>query len=607
MTRYFSVFGQAVALCLFLVSSLAKAQEVDTLAQPEDTTGLLKEVFRGKLARKINEALTAETFTDSLPQRKSEDVLKPYQGKIIRNIYVNHLGFNKSIYSPEKNIATWAAKAAGYLHTDTRPEIVRQHLFFSEGQRLNPYKLADNERFLRSLAFILDARVVADSIAGTDSVDVRVVTRDVFSIGGRLNLDPARFVAGLYDANFLGLGQRIGATSLHVPGRAPRWGYNVYYQKSSIWGSFINTTIGYTELNNASSYGGENEYAWYFEAERPLASPYAEYAGGLEISHNWSRNVYGYPDSIFLNYRYNVLDIWGGYNFGTYNNMNDRARHFAAIRYFHQNFTTQPFQTPYLDQRAYNDRTMVLGSVTFYKQNFYKTRFIYGFGRTEDLPYGTKLTMTGGYTRELGLERPYLSTELLKTFVVPKGHAFTLRTAGGGYWDDTGAEDFVLLVRGDFLSKLLRFERLKIRNSLSAGYAEIFRQKTAFLLNLNNQLRGFRPDSLFGYKRFHVQLESTFFTTWSLLGFRLAPFTSAEAGLLQQRGSERAANKIYPGFSGGIRTRNENLTFRTVELRLYYFPKAVAGVDHFEIRLRTNLRFGFSAPFATAPDLLIYN
>ena len=594
-------------ICVLMMQYTAAAQEQDTTAQEKDTTGILKDVFNGNLVKKLSETLTAETFIDSLPQRKSEDILKPYQGKIIRHIYINHIGFNKSIYSPQKNIATRAAKIADALHTETRPAIVRQHLFFTEGNPLNPYKLADNERYLRSLGFILDSRIVADSIEGTDSVDVRVITRDVFSIGGQLNPDPNRFVAGLYEANFLGMAQTVGVTALYSPRRFPHSGLNVYYQKSSIFGSLTNATVGYTQLNNASSYGGENEYAWYFMLERPLVSPYSRFAGGAELSHNWSQNVYVHPDSLFLNYRYNVADFWGGYNIGTDNNINNRARHFVAIRYFNQNFIQQPYQQFISDYTSYNDRQMILGSVAFYRQNFYKTRYVFGFGRTEDVPYGTKLTVTGGWTKELGLERPYISADLLKSFVVSEGHTYSFRTAAGGYWADSGAEDFVFLVSGSLLSKLMRYEKVKIRNSVTAGYSEIFKNKTNILLNLNNHIGGFRPDSLYGFRRLNLMIESTFFTTWSLLGFRFAPFSALEGGLLQQKSEGNTKSQLYPGFSAGIRTRNENLTFGTVEARIYYFPVAVPGVSTFEVKLRTNLRVRFSGRFATAPERLVYN
>ncbi len=37
--------------------------------------------------------------------------------------------------------------------------MIRDHVFFREKKPLNPYLLADNERYLRDLNFIVDARI----------------------------------------------------------------------------------------------------------------------------------------------------------------------------------------------------------------------------------------------------------------------------------------------------------------------------------------------------------------------------------------------------------------------------------------------------------------
>ena len=68
-----------------------------------------------------------------------------------------------------------------------------------------------------------------------DSVDVLVVTRDVFSIGGSFSprgVDETKFK--IYDANFLGMGQRIQFNGHYDPDRDPSFGYEVYYHKSSL-------------------------------------------------------------------------------------------------------------------------------------------------------------------------------------------------------------------------------------------------------------------------------------------------------------------------------------------------------------------------------------
>jgi len=53
-----------------------------------------------------------------------------------------------------------------------------------EKSLLSSYKLADNERLIRSLDFIQDARILVNYIPDNpDSVDLIVVVKDLFSIG----------------------------------------------------------------------------------------------------------------------------------------------------------------------------------------------------------------------------------------------------------------------------------------------------------------------------------------------------------------------------------------------------------------------------------------
>src|SRR5690606_39828076 len=59
------------------------------------------------------------------------------------------------------------------------------NLFIRENTKLNPYKIADNERFLRTIEYIQDARIIVIPIPETDSVDLVVITKDLFSLTGR--------------------------------------------------------------------------------------------------------------------------------------------------------------------------------------------------------------------------------------------------------------------------------------------------------------------------------------------------------------------------------------------------------------------------------------
>lgn len=597
----------------FLMRSPLWAQEKqDTTQVQADTTKaeqIIQDIRESKISKKIMKSLTRKRPSDPLAAVKSEEAFMPYRGKIIRNILIRHIDFQKTVYDTTRNIKNTITRAGNKLHSTSTDWLIRDNLFVRENKPLNPYKLADNERHLRDLDFLLEAKFYIIPLQSSpDSVDLVVLTRDVFSLGGTLNpANPSRTRIRLYDANLGGWGQRLQFNALIEPDRDPGFVYEFLYRKNSIAGTFINGTVGYTQLNTGSSYGEEEEKAYYIRFDRPLVSPYTRYAGGVEISRNWSENFFNVNDSIFRDYRYVVNDFWIGYNIGANRNFENRSRHFIAVRAFDQHFTQVPWQPWEQERPLYNDQSFILTSATFFKQDFYTARYIYGFGRTEDVPYGHHISLTMGWSRQRGIDRPYFGLEAEKSLVSPLGEFYTLGLRAGGFAND-GLEDATVLFSGSLTSRLIPQGQFLFRQSFQIDYTTVYKQRTSIPLDINNEfgLQYFRADSLWGTKRFNIHSETLAFSPWQLLGFRFAPFAFGEMALIS--GPEGSIfDKPYFGFGGGIRTRNENLIFGTVEMRIIYYPRTVEDISSFNIRFTSNLRIKYSAGFVRAPGFVRYN
>lgn len=576
------------------------------LAQVDTTKGILN----NQLSKQVIKRVSKKQRDTTLVAIKSEDAFMPYSGKIIRNITIKHIGFERTMYS-DRTLKSRAINVANSLHSNTQESVIQDNLFIRRNKPLNPYLVADNERYLRDLDFILDSKIYVRRVKGSkDSVDLEVVTRDVFSLGITGSADGVdEYSIGIYDANLMGLGQRVQGDVGFEVGKTPVAGVNLLYRKSSLGGTLINGSLGYTQLNNARSLGEEYEYAYFVRLDRPLVSPYSRLAGGLEVSQNWSKNVYLDRDSLFLRYRYNVTDFWGGYNLGIKNMVKNRNRHFVALRYFRQHFSRQPKQEDNQVLPLYNDSKFVLGEFTFYKKNYYKTRYVYGFGRTEDIPYGQTVSLTTGWMKELGIERPYVGASIIKSDVMKEGNFYEAEAGIGTFLNNGKSEDGSLFVSVQYYSKLFETGKVKIRHFVRAGYAQAINNRIRELVALNEELRGFSPDSLYGAQRISLRAETTLFTNWKLAGFRFAPFLSLESAYLKE--SEENQNVLprhfYWGSTGGMRIRNENLIFGTIELRAFYFPTDLQGVDQFSFKITTNVRLKYSGYFVRPPSLVRYN
>ena len=577
----------------------------------DTTKNIVNTVMDSKVSQEVQKAMTRKPPVQEILNIKSEEAFLPYDGKLIRNIIVNHVGFEKSITDSTINMRSRMVKIGNALHVNSKEWVIRDHIFFQEKKPLNPYKLADNERFLRDLDFILDARIFVIPLLSTDdSVDVLILTRDVFSIGGRISprgSDGFRF--RVFDTNVLGMGQRMQYNGYYDPDRVPDYTQEFFYRKSSVFGSLVNLTLGYTQLNTGSSYGDQEEQAYYVRLDKPLVSPYQRMAGGVEISKNWSRNFYSEPDSIFRDYRYSIKDVWMGYNIGIKLADEDRGRHFISARFFEQQFTVRPQRIYDQLNPLYNSRTNFLGAFTFFKQNFYTTQYVYGFGRTEDVPYGRYASIIAGWQRLMGIQRPYFGVDFEKSFVHRKGNFYTLAMRTGTFLYNDQLQDATILLAGRLFSKLKYYKRVMIRRSVDLDFTYVFNQKTNTLLDINNSfgIEGFAADSLLGTKRLHGRYEMVCYTNWKVLGFKMAPIIITDLAFIAEQGKLIFYDFPYLGLGTGIRTRNENLVFGTIELKFFYYPRTVEDMSHFRVALTSNVRIKYSGSFVRPPSFIVYN
>jgi len=108
--------------------------------------------------------------------------------------------------------------------------------------------------------------------------------------------------------------------------------------------------------------------------------------------------------------------------------------------------------------------------------------------------------------------------------------------------------------------------------------------------------------------RFTINGESVFYNTWKFVGFSFAPFVFANATYLKTIGGPVNAGDIYTTVGGGVRTRNENLVFGTIELKAYYYPRTTyLNTNPWNITINTDLRFKYVSQLIKRPDFVVVN
>ena len=551
---------------------------------------------------------------------KSEDPYLPYQGKIIRHIYIKTFNFDRSFDDTNARDNSLGARIGNRLHKSSRKFVIKDNIFVKENTPVNAYKMADNERYIRSLDYIHDARFILDSVEGApDSVDITVYTKDLFSIAGGAASNGLNHVnANLYESNLAGMAQRLDVSTLYDYNRNPIWGYGGAYTKRNVLGSFIDASFGYSIMNN-SPYTHEEETTEYIRLTRQLISPYSRFAGALTLSRNRAYNLYNAPDYLVYKHKYELFDGWAGYSLGikqlTATNNTIRDRRFLALRYYNRNFIEEPKQiqaSPIFDP-VFNSSQALLAQITFFRQDYFKTQYIYGFGTTEDLPYGYNIAVTAGLHRQwhnnLFLERPYAGVNASQYIASGKGDFIQLYLRMGTFLSNGQLQDASYLVGTTAYSRIWFLNSTKIRQYVNLSYTHLYNRTTFAPLRINNEYgpRGFLSDSAFGTKRLSLQLETIFFLKFKFLGFQFAPFPYGDLSLITPENGSYIQSSLYTSLGGGFRARNENLVFETIELRAFFFPVAPTNMRGFKIVINSNIRFRYSSNYITAPDLVHLN
>jgi hypothetical protein len=93
------------------------------------------------------------------PCLRNDKPFQRYSGRIIREVNIRVLEFGVPIADTSTHAKFKLKRLANSLHRDTREFVVRNNLFFNEGEKLSPYLLGDNEKYLRDLPYLLDAKI----------------------------------------------------------------------------------------------------------------------------------------------------------------------------------------------------------------------------------------------------------------------------------------------------------------------------------------------------------------------------------------------------------------------------------------------------------------
>jgi hypothetical protein len=486
-----------------------------------------------------------------------------YSGMKIRKIEIKRLNvFGSNINSPDFHEPNKIEKLLNKTHLNTNENIIKKNLLFSEGDTISPLTLSDNERLIRQLPYIDDARIVIVPVSDSEA-DVIVITKDIYSLGGKLSF--SGFDKGslsLFEKNIFGMGHEFGIEIPYDHKFSDSPGFGANYQVNNIFKTFSNLNVYFYDGLGKKTYG--------FDLSRNLVSSATKYAGGISIREMFTSDdldSLAVPASV----KYNLQDYWFLRSFLL--NKESVSRLILGVRYTNNNVFDHPFILP--ESYHYLQRyKMFLGSVSFSVQKYYKAKLIYGYGRTEDIPYGGLLNLTLGKEINEFKSRTYLGSYLSVGESINNLGYFFASAGFGTFFNEGKTEQGSLSLKTNFISNLSYLGRSRIRNFANVEYTRGFDRYSDEYLNFKseNGFSGFRNDSTGNAQRLSLSIESVIFSPVSFYGFRFAAFGFADFGFLFGTNDFVGSGDILSAIGFGVRIRNDNLVLNTLQIRLGVFP-----------------------------------
>ncbi|KAA2238466.1 hypothetical protein F0L74_19765 [Chitinophaga agrisoli] len=567
--------------------------------------------YRDSLLKRLTRQNVPEPAEIDSSLIKSEQYFKPFTGRVVRDIYYRQV----KVFGP-RNINDTSFRSnmklldiANRLHYNTNEWVIRQSLFFRESDTINPFTMADNERYLRNRPFIQDARLyIINTGASSDSVDLLVVTKDVFEYGFDLGeLSTSAFKGGISNNNLFGAGQGVDITGVWRNERTPTWGGAFRYTKFNVAGSFVDASVGFTTLNDwtpAALDTGVLEGSYYININRPLYRTGASLVGGLYLASNYSINYKNLSDSLYRKYKYGVIDAWLGYTLinPARSGQDPGKTPTVALQVRHYNlfFKDQPPQELYKQDPVYNNRRYYLGQLIAFWQDFFKAHYFFGFGRTEDIPLGYNASFSSGWESWKGRRRMYTGLEMQKFWMTGRHGLFNTSLGFSSFWQNGTSEDAVLRGRFEYYSRLVNLNRWgRLRQFVTADYLgnpnPFFYKPLG--VDVDAGIWGYRGSRINGFQRLNVRSETVYYSPLKILGFKFNFSSYLQLSQISEESNNIFKNPLHSMVGLGVRVRNENMSLNTLRIAAFYMPDAPRYVHPFllEITTVTDFRFDISA------------
>ena len=582
--QYLSLYvGKKLFIILIILFCTNSYAQTNNIIQTKDSLRFYKKIkkvaFKHGFTRWVYNAVFVdpepiEYPTTPIPKEVKEvKQINPYlkyDKKIIRHIYITVLDpFGHSINDTTVEKIDKLKKGANKLHIKTRHWVIRNRLLFKANDSINPLKLSETERIMRTAIFVNDTKIFISETNSKDSVDVNVIVIDKWTV-----IVPAELTtessgnATFINDNLFGWGQQFRQ---YISYSKPNiLNYKGFYNIDNVSDRFIASRINY-EINKEYKQVSLN-------VEKPFYSPLVKYSWSVNFNNIWSKT--SFTDSIDSIPRFVKLDnfkydLWLGRTIKLNKDLtifNQSTNILVGARHYKNIFLDRPSFN--IDTKKTNStNTALIANLGFAVQQYYKDKYIYRFGATEDVPEGLiAQVIFGGLKPEFSNLRYYVGAEIARAKHFKFGY-LTGTISVGLFFNKTITNDITTNYKLYYFSNLYKKGRWIFRQFLNYNwvYGTNKVNKEYIVLN-NSELYGFQNQSLQGNTKMIFNSETVAYMPYTFIGFRFAPIVQVGLGIVADAATTLNKSRLYQGYTLGLMLRNENLLNSTFQFSIGMYP-----------------------------------
>lgn len=513
-----------------------------------------------------------------------------YQGLIISDIIIKQPPIGEFSFADSTLYANKLAEIIQFFHVYTKPDVIQKNLYIKKGDTINPWKVADNERYIRDLRFIENARFYPTNVS-KDSIELLLVIQDkipygIFPVFHSANRQSLK----IRNTNFLGFGNELGLSVTNEKNEKPEFYVSdLYFTLSNFKKQFIQNRVAYSRSSS----------------ETHLR---------MEMGRNYLARAYNLAGNIALNYNYTYLphwltpssdfvetatyidgNVWAGYQIELKKEkrLSKRPAYlFPAAAFYNRYHIDRPFTTA--DSNLFlSNQSSFYTSFSLLSQDFISTEKLLAQGLKQTLPVGLGLTFTTGYTFNEFYKMPYIGFRAIYASKTKNLGYLLPSIEFGTFINEQSMQQGAFVASINHLGKAYEVGRYGFRIFTGIKYTLGINRETYDSLHLNNSagITGLSTDDFKGFQRINAELEFILYTPWRWIGFHFTPYFIAEAGLIGKPGLSIFKNRFISAFGAGIRLRNEFLVFSSVQLRFLYYPYTPSGEAPWSVDLSDVIEF----------------